>query len=376
MHFNDVYRLLEETEFYNSSLNPKFWKNNEFDKDVHAKLMNIADDFISDDLKPLVDDIQLTGSLANFNYTKYSDLDVHILLEFDKVNEDVDLVKSSLDGKRFIWNLRHNVVIRGHEVELYYQDTNEPHIASGLFSLKDNAWIKEPQYNPPEIDEDDVYKKADNIVDSINRLVKLVDGDISSNEAQELYDAGKRLKDKIVKMRRSGLKKYGEFAVENLAFKVLRNNNAIGDLIDAIHTSYDKIYSEGTVNEDLMSIAKDLSNSMPKMAGEKKSKYDDPDPNTKFHLGHTLRGMNRKTQKFISDVHRADGSENRKIEILKQGPGKFACNLADAKYIQKNFVPDLFAKPPTQDNPKQLNRTKIIIFYDEGKNLFYIERHA
>ena len=134
MLFDDVYELLVETRFYNSQLNGKFWRKAEFDGDIRNKLLKIVDDFVSDDLKPLIDDIQLTGSLANFNYTKYSDLDVHILLDFSKVNEDTDLVKGVLDGKRFIWNLRHSVILRKHEVELYYQDTNEPHIASGLYS--------------------------------------------------------------------------------------------------------------------------------------------------------------------------------------------------------------------------------------------------
>ena len=36
----------------------------------------------------------------------------------------------------------------------------------------------------------------------------------------------------------------GEFSIENLAFKVLRNTEAIGDLIDLISASYDQIYTE------------------------------------------------------------------------------------------------------------------------------------
>ncbi len=45
-------------------------------------------------------------------------------------------------------------------------------------------------------------------------------------------------------MRKRGLAREGEFSIENLAFKVLRNTEVIGDLIDLISSSYDKIYTE------------------------------------------------------------------------------------------------------------------------------------
>jgi hypothetical protein len=45
-------------------------------------------------------------------------------------------------------------------------------------------------------------------------------------------------------MRKRGLAREGEFSVENLAFKVLRNTEVIGDLIDLISSSYDRIYTE------------------------------------------------------------------------------------------------------------------------------------
>jgi predicted nucleotidyltransferase len=58
-----------------------------------------------------IKDIQLTGSLANYNWTNKSDLDVHILIDFNDIDENVDLVKKALDGQRFIWNTRHKIVI-------------------------------------------------------------------------------------------------------------------------------------------------------------------------------------------------------------------------------------------------------------------------
>ena len=218
MLFDNVYTLLAETRFYHKELNKQFWKNDEFDPEVRKKLIDIVNDFICKTSCPVIDDIQLTGSLANFNYTPYSDLDVHILLDFSSINDDTGLVKKALDGKRFVWNLRHEINIRGHEVEVYFQDTKEPHISSGLFSLMHNKWVKVPAYNPPEIDAKDVDKKADDIIDTIDRLQVEVDKDVKGPAARPIYNKGTLLKSKLQKMRQAGLDREGEFSIENLAF--------------------------------------------------------------------------------------------------------------------------------------------------------------
>ena len=232
--------------FYNETLNQKFWsEDKKFDPDIREKLMSITDDFIDNlDLQGVeIYDITLTGSNSNYNYNEYSDLDVHVLIDFKDINEDEELVKKALNGPRFVWNLRHNVRLRGHDVEMYMQDKDEPHVASGLYSLKDDKWITEPSYDPPSIDLNDVFKKAGAIETDIQILKEKV-STARGEEARELNERAKRLKDKIGKMRRRGLAREGEFSIENLAFKVLRNTQAIGDLIDLISASYDRIYTE------------------------------------------------------------------------------------------------------------------------------------
>lgn len=252
--------LFEEKigSFYNDELNPKFWDKKvnkegdvkfEFDPLVRKKLLKIADDFFSkfDDLLKgaKIQDIQLTGSLANFNYTDYSDLDVHVLINFSDVDAPKDVLKSAVDGIRFIWNLRHDVVVRGHDVELYLQDSKEPHTASGLYSLKDNKWIRKPKFDPPAVDEQDVNKKFDGLASDINQLQnKLLLVQNVPSDAKELYKRANKVKEKIQKMRKEGLSKSGEFSVGNLAFKKLRNEGYIEKLIDIISGAYGRIYSE------------------------------------------------------------------------------------------------------------------------------------
>tara|TARA_R110002012_G_scaffold187887_1_gene354883 strand:+ start:755 stop:1789 length:1035 start_codon:yes stop_codon:yes gene_type:complete len=233
-------------KFYNKTLNKKFWsEDKKFDPEIKDKLLSISEDFINNlDLEGVtIHDITLTGSNSNYNYNEYSDLDVHVLIDYKDINEDEDLVKKAIDGQRFRWNLRHNINLRDHGVEMYMQDKDEPHIASGLYSLLNDEWITEPSYDPPSIDERDVYKKADTIEDDVRILKEKVAG-VKGTSAKDLHDKAERLKQKISKMRRRGLEREGEFSVENLAFKILRNSNVIGDLIDIIANSYDKIYME------------------------------------------------------------------------------------------------------------------------------------
>jgi len=242
----------EQKTYYNDTLHPKFWNNDEFREDISRPILKIVDDFISDDehIKPeMVEDVQLTGSLANFNYSDHSDLDVHILLDFANINKDESIVKRALDGKRFIWNLRHDIEFNNHEVELYFQDIHEPHVASGLFSLQDNRWIKKPVHDPPEIDHRDVQKKAFEFKKELDLLEEALDNISDAKEFALINKRAKKLKDKIMRMRQQGLTDKGEFSVENLAFKTLRNDETISKLNDLIIKSYDLMFSKDDLGE-------------------------------------------------------------------------------------------------------------------------------
>ncbi len=236
------FKLFFESQFYNDTLHPSFWdaaKN--FDQDLREKLLAIAQD-VSEGAgvkTDLIDDIQLTGSMANFNYTDFSDLDVHILLDFAKINHDEDLVKKALDGKRFVWNLRHDITMGGHDVEVYFQDTEEPHKASGLYSILNNEWIREPEHNEPEVDARDVSAKADRIKGEIADLEVALQS-TPAEELDNLAEAAAALRAKVAKMRKDSLEANGEFGIGNLAFKELRNSEDMGRLIDVAHAIYDK----------------------------------------------------------------------------------------------------------------------------------------
>lgn len=239
------FKLFFESQFYNDTLHPSFWdaaKN--FDQSLRESLLTIAQD-VSEGAgvkTDLIEDIQLTGSMANYNYTDYSDLDVHILLDFDKINHDEDLVKRALDGKRFVWNLRHDIKMGGHDIEVYFQDVDEPHKASGLYSILNNEWIREPIHDEPEVDARDVSAKADRIKGQISDLeVEL--GVTDGEGLDDLNEAADALRDKVARMRKDSLEANGEFGIGNLAFKELRNSGYMERLIDISNAIYDKKFS-------------------------------------------------------------------------------------------------------------------------------------
>ena len=249
---NSFKTYFEESNYYNDTLHPQFWDEFEFKEDVLKPILKIVDDFVKDDahISPeMVEDVQLTGSLANYNYSEYSDLDVHILLDFADINKDEEIVKRALDGKRFIWNLRHDIKFNGHEVELYFQDIHEPHVASGLFSLSGNRWIKKPKYEKPEVDHEDVVKKAESFKREFDLLDDALDNISDEKEFSLINRRAKKLKEKIMRMSKEGLAGKGEFSVENLAFKNLRNDQTIARLNDLIIKSYDLMYSKEELKE-------------------------------------------------------------------------------------------------------------------------------
>ena len=236
----------QRTDFYKKELNPSFWKNGEFDQDIREKLLKIARDFYTAlKIEVEIKDIQLTGSLANYNWTDKSDLDVHVLIDFNDIDDNVELVKKALEGMRFMWNLRHKIVLRGYDVELYIQDIKEPHIASGLYSLLNNEWLRIPKYNPPDIDYNDIDKKYLGLVSEINEVENLLDNsNFSQASEEELYQYALRIKKKILDMRKQGLAREGEFSVENLVFKKLRSEGYIEKIIEMISKAYINIYNE------------------------------------------------------------------------------------------------------------------------------------
>ena len=152
------------------TLNPKIFDSSQhMYGDVRTRMLMIADDFFETlDIGWVdIDDIILTGSLANFNWSRFSDVDLHILLKFEEVDDNVDLVREYFNSKKNLWNEKHNITIKGYDVELYVQDTHESHVSSGVYSVLWDGWVVKPEKGAKSIDSKKVEQKVNNIIDSI-----------------------------------------------------------------------------------------------------------------------------------------------------------------------------------------------------------------
>ena len=220
-------------------LNPKIWTDFEINSEVREDLLKIAQDFYgSTDLQADVDDIILTGSLSNYNWSeKYSDYDLHILINFTQVNESVELVKKYADSVKKIWNDAHDIKIKGYEVEVYIQDVSEPHTSTGVFSLLNNKWKVKPERVEFEPDEDMIEEKGKSVMMLVDDLEEEVDEDKYESFLEKLQ----KVWDKVKNYRKSGLESEGgELSLGNLVFKFLRRNGYIEKIMKLKKKSYDK----------------------------------------------------------------------------------------------------------------------------------------
>jgi predicted nucleotidyltransferase len=216
---------------YHTTLAQEAWAGNELKPEVRYKLLNAARMFIDTLEVPnfRLLDIVLTGSMANYNYTKFSDFDVHVVTQYADL-ECEDLAETFYRAKKTIWNNEHDIIVRGHEVEMYVEDVDEPPVSAGVFSLLDNKWLKLPERKEPSIDDRAVNLKVADLTRRIDHVIH------SADDADDI----RRIQDKLRKMRRAGLDQGGEFSVENLAYKILRNLGYLDRLSKALDDQIDQ----------------------------------------------------------------------------------------------------------------------------------------
>jgi len=222
-------------------LNSDVWERGKLKSKIKNKLYKVANDFFESLglhwVKIL--DITITGSLANYTWSKYSDIDLHIIIDYKEVDENFELVGDFLRKSSSIWNKNHNIKIKGFEVELYVQNSGEPHHSTGVYSIIDNGWVTEPSKENPKIDYINVKKKAARLMEDIDEVYEM----FSNKEYKLALNASEQLREKIRKFRQCGLETRGAFSVENLAFKVLRRNDYLQKLSSLRILSYDKMMS-------------------------------------------------------------------------------------------------------------------------------------
>jgi len=212
---------------------------------IRQHMMKIALDFIDGlDLKVEILDIKLTGSIANYNWSKYSDVDLHIVVDMSEHGDDEELVRGYFDGKRIAWNQNHDIKLAGYDVELYIEGAHDIHIATGMYSVLNDDWIVKPEHKSQQIEKGLIRQKAAYLMD----LVDSAEVMLSRGDYKAAHLMADKLKDKIRRMRQCGLENAGAYSPENLAFKVLRRNGYLEMLSDVKNRAYDglRTYKSGS----------------------------------------------------------------------------------------------------------------------------------
>jgi len=218
----ESFKLSDAVKFHDE-LNPELWNSDgQLHPEVYDKLMVIAKDFMSElGLSSLkVDDITISGSNAAYSYTPYSDLDLHILVDYMKL-PDNEIYKELFNAKKTVYNDNHDIKVNGVPVELYVQDSNQTHHSIGEYSLLNKDWIKRPTKRRANFDQSSTQLKYEKLGELIELAIKTK----SINRIEKVLDIVKRY-------RQAGLDKHGEFGPENLAYKALRNTGLIQQLWD------------------------------------------------------------------------------------------------------------------------------------------------
>lgn len=278
MDLNELksFKLADAVKFH-TDLNPKLWKNDQLDPLVKKQLLLIAEDFVEElGINGLdVVDVTVSGSNAAYSYTPHSDLDLHILVDMSKLPND-EVYRELFNAKKTIYNDSHDITVHGVPVELYVQDSAQPVVSLGEYSIVHDKWIKVPKRKRANFDQNATKAKYE----QLSRLIQLA---LKSKDVDKINKAIKTIK----RYRQAGLDKGGEFGPENLAYKALRSQGAIQELYDtrdALHSEKLSIEEEhNLLNKPTPTIA-DLAE---KHGTERRKIAQQLDKGIKIELEHT-----------------------------------------------------------------------------------------
>lgn len=230
--------ILEEYNIeIHDELNPRIWDGDELNPRIKQGILRVVDEFqkyIGYDL-PIVD-IVLVGSNASYNYTKHSDLDVHLILNFDNIDDNSELVNMLCQGWKSQFNSAYDISLGGQNVELYCEDMQTSTNSNGIYSVMQDKWLKYPQ--PIEIPSESV-----DIEPYLDPIRVEIEDALNGNSSEDVI----KMIDWLYYQRKLALQTQGEFSVGNLVFKAIRNEG----LLDALKDKRNELRSKELTVERL-----------------------------------------------------------------------------------------------------------------------------
>lgn len=227
-------KIINEDFQVHDTLNPKIWNTstNTLLPDVRQKIIDIVATF-ENYVKVSMDivDIQLVGSNASYNYTEHSDLDVHIIANFELVTQDIEILQALYDAKKTAFNKNFDIKIKGIDIELYVQDIKSGIASNGIYSVCDNTWVKEPK-PIKSITKYNTEKEVDKWQEKIKNILQQGNEEEISNAINMLY-----------LIRHNSIAVEGEWSKGNQIFKDIRNLGLLDALKDGLNKATSKTLS-------------------------------------------------------------------------------------------------------------------------------------
>lgn len=234
--------LLKENFEVHETLNPKLWENTQLKSEVKLKIIDIVEQFVSTCDIPLhIVDVHLVGSQASYNYTQHSDLDVHIISNFELVDCNKEVLQTAYNSVKTKFNSDYDITIKGISVEIYVEDVRSTVMSNGIYSLYSGSWVKFPKklINIPEVD---ISNEMSDWTSKINTATQTNDSEQIEKLINDLYI-----------IRKNALDAEGEYSKGNQLFKEIRN---VG-LLDKLKNSYKQFRSKELSLESLKQLNED-----------------------------------------------------------------------------------------------------------------------
>ena len=215
-----------------NELNQKLFDGDHLKPEVREKAEEIINEFLKilaeDEVKLIVRDVILTGSNASYNYTKDSDIDLHIIADTKSFEESADVYAKLYRAYGRIFGNKFEISFYGIPVEIYVETESNPVVSNGIYSVMFDKWVKEPSAIAiPEIDQKAINKAAKPWIDEAKALIKEVDDNVADGE-EKIDDYITR----IYELRQKGIYSAAgnEYSTENLIFKEVRNAGLLDKL--------------------------------------------------------------------------------------------------------------------------------------------------
>ena len=233
----DIDSLLKESIEKHDKLNPILFLDDKLRPEVRSRIMKIVEQYIADsqflEMNNIID-VELVGSNASFNYTKDSDIDVHIVVNMESISSDPALVQVACNAEKGVFNSKYDFKLFGVDVELYVEDVKAGTASNGIYSILNNGWIKYPtQTVVPDVSDNKEYHE---LLNSWSERAEKVLKSESANDIQIFIDD-------IYNLRRQSIMVDGEYALGNLVFKEIRNVGLLDALKDRKSEVISKEYS-------------------------------------------------------------------------------------------------------------------------------------